>query len=78
MKASRLFVLFLLFSSSDCVAAGLDGSVVWSKIGPHLEFANDQVWNVKALPAGRGGLKRDEVRFVRILSLPDSLRILQA
>jgi len=54
MKASRLFVLFLLFSSLDCVAAGLDGSVVWSKIGPHLEVANDQVWNVKALPAGRG------------------------
>jgi hypothetical protein len=24
------------------------------------------------------GLRRDEVRFVRILSLPDSLRILQA
>jgi hypothetical protein len=55
MKPLSLSLLFSILASLSCMAAGRDGAVIWTKIGPNLEVATDQVWNVKEIPSGRGG-----------------------
>lgn len=54
MKALCLSLVVFLIVPLRSEAAGLDGPVIWTKLGPFLEVARDQVWKVKAIPPGRG------------------------
>jgi hypothetical protein len=54
MRVAILASILLFPVGSACSGAGIDGPVIWTKIGPFLEVARDQTWNVKTIPSSRG------------------------